>query len=1397
MQRLFVSRNLLGTANALTTTSSRVFAQRFSSAALGSRSGLAVSSSTLLNSSRLRSTSESSNRTSMLTLKSSFNSIEDASALCTAAAKGDLVNLKALLSKGANVNSADYDKRTALHVAAAEGQSEICEFLIKSGANVNSMDRWGNTPIENAARGKHESVLKLLTKAGGFALPHHDHETVSALCTAASEGDLARVTLLVNAGADLNKGDYDHRTALHLAAAEGRLDVVQYLVNAGADVNSVDRFGNTPLNDAKRGGHLTIVRFLQEKGAILEKDLWRFRNTPEFQSSLQKSLPLLSERGGWIYAETWLPSEDGKELIAADPWWAGRDYVNKFTGFRQQAQNISLSKTSNLAVRAFNEKKPILFDSWSNDDLQRSEAAKSLGVASGLTLPIVVDQKVLAVLFFVSANVKQPKADELESFSSFARGLISSGISKQPKFEAAAHSEQMNTVFSMIVEEGVFNSNLIYEEVDWFFNNLQLQQYYFERFSPQTIAKHLHSYIAAKKLAQTTGRPEDIWLTMEQKDGSECFYLCPSDHTSFVTIERKVEKMIERLPPNKAYTLTFFQSKGTAIPNGQKHLGLYIFDTCDYISPVDKVLETETDIWKIATGVFLRDKTPAIRDRYQEIIKEAFTKLSPILRVFPTYRDGTIPIMLAFKKGAQSTYLQKLTEILKFNGLTCERKFIETFANGLVVYSLYLHPPNDMKKINEVLDEVSLLYTVPTTALTPLFLAGAYSAEQYAYASAVARFIYYFMNKPSEDFAMLAKAFKDDPLNMSRLNGLQNKLRREAVSFNRILDTIPKYSEIIVELFNDFTAIAHRGEKPSLNKDLLSRIKKAVDNELDEQILVAIATFNAHLLKTNFYRQRKSALSFRLSPDFLKLGNFPEIPFGLFFVMGSDFHGFHLRFRDVARGGIRIIRSANPAVYNRNLESLFSENYGLAYTQNKKNKDIPEFGSKGTVLLNPDPAAQNNPYISFQKYVSGLLDLLQKDPNVVDHYGKDEILFLGPDEGTADFMKWAAEYAKKRGYKFWKAFTTGKPRSLGGVPHDTYGMTTRSVHRYVVGCLQKKNLAEETVTKLQTGGPDGDLGSNEILLSKDKTIAIVDGSGVVYDPNGVDRRELTRLAKDRVMINHFKPEALGKGGFRILTSERDVKLPNGDFVESGLAFRNEFHLNPLSTADLFVPCGGRPESVNLSNVHKLFHPDGTPRFKIIVEGANLFFTNDARMVLEQAGVILYKDASANKGGVTSSSLEVLAALAMNDTEFSQHMQVLDPQNIPEFYNKYVKEIQERIEENAALEFECIWKEHEQTKIPRHVLTDKVSDKINSLNDLIQDSSLWNNLNMRSKVLAEAIPRTLIDLLGLETILKRVPENYVRAIFGAYLASRYVYQHGLNANEFAFFEFMQNYLKNTQ
>lgn len=140
-------------------------------------------------------------------------------------------------------------------------------------------------------------------------------------------------------------------------------------------------------------------------------------------------------------------------------------------------------------------------------------------------------------------------------------------------------------------------------------------------------------------------------------------------------------------------------------------------------------------------------------------------------------------------------------------------------------------------------------------------------------------------------------------------------------------------------------------------------------------------------------------------------------------------------------------------------------------------------------------------------------------------------------------MDWASSHARERGASFWKAFTTGKSQSIGGIPHDLFGMTTRSVHQYVLGILRKLNLKEEQIFKLQTGGPDGDLGSNEILISKDKTIGIVDGSGVLFDPAGLNRDELKRLASKRLMISHFDVSLLGPKGYRILVDENGVKVP--------------------------------------------------------------------------------------------------------------------------------------------------------------------------------------------------------------------------------------------------------------
>lgn len=88
-------------------------------------------------------------------------------------------------------------------------------------------------------------------------------------------------------------------------------------------------------------------------------------------------------------------------------------------------------------------------------------------------------------------------------------------------------------------------------------------------------------------------------------------------------------------------------------------------------------------------------------------------------------------------------------------------------------------------------------------------------------------------------------------------------------------------------------------------------------------------TLLRHILKTNFYKPGKTALAFRLDPAFLDNTLYPETPFGVFMIVGAEFRGFHVRFRDVARGGVRLVQSRYPQAYSQNVINLFDECYNL------------------------------------------------------------------------------------------------------------------------------------------------------------------------------------------------------------------------------------------------------------------------------------------------------------------------------------------------------------------------------------------------------------------------------------------------------------------------------------
>jgi glutamate dehydrogenase len=63
-------------------------------------------------------------------------------------------------------------------------------------------------------------------------------------------------------------------------------------------------------------------------------------------------------------------------------------------------------------------------------------------------------------------------------------------------------------------------------------------------------------------------------------------------------------------------------------------------------------------------------------------------------------------------------------------------------------------------------------------------------------------------------------------------------------------------------------------------------------------------------------------------------------------------------------------------------------------------------------------------------------------------------------------------------------------------------------------------------------------------------------------------------------------------------------------TEAGVKARNTIH-NHLE-ADAFLPCAGRPNTIDITNYKHFIKPDGKPSSPLIVEGANLFVTAEAR-----------------------------------------------------------------------------------------------------------------------------------------------------------------------------------------
>jgi glutamate dehydrogenase len=457
-------------------------------------------------------------------------------------------------------------------------------------------------------------------------------------------------------------------------------------------------------------------------------------------------------------------------------------------------------------------------------------------------------------------------------------------------------------------------------------------------------------------------------------------------------------------------------------------------------------------------------------------------------------------------------------------------------------------------------------------------------------------------------------------------------------------------------------------------------------DEVRRTIYRTALLFVRSTLKTNFFVPEKNALVFRLDPAYLAdlgeeiTGDLPPgLPFRITFFSGRHGAGYHVGFADIARGGWRTVICRSEEDYHAASESLFKEVFVLAHTQHLKNKDIYEGGSKMVVALDAsDVGDERHTRLRIHKlqfgFVNAFFDIfagVSGEPchrRVVDYYGEQEAIELGPDENMHDVMieRIAAQGVKRR-YLLGKGVISSKSV---GINHKRYGVTSLGVAAFAEETMKELgvDIRSQAFSLKMTGGPSGDVAGNclKILLHRCPRLQvklIVDGSGILYDPLGIERKELKRLLFRRDIAD-FRPARIHPGGYLLSRRPtrrgmremypRQVRGPKGtttQWITADEMHRDFERVLFAVDADLFIPAGGRPETVDGRNWGRFFVSRGRATCRAIVEGANSFLTAEARERLQEQGLIVIRDASANKCGVIASSYEIIANLLMSDEEF--------------------------------------------------------------------------------------------------------------------------------------------------
>ncbi|WP_213877440.1 NAD-glutamate dehydrogenase [Pseudomonas sp. dw_358] len=464
--------------------------------------------------------------------------------------------------------------------------------------------------------------------------------------------------------------------------------------------------------------------------------------------------------------------------------------------------------------------------------------------------------------------------------------------------------------------------------------------------------------------------------------------------------------------------------------------------------------------------------------------------------------------------------------------------------------------------------------------------------------------------------------------------------------------------------------------------DMQQRLEQAILSALDDvQVLNEDRILRRYLdlikatLRTNFYQpdaggQSKSYFSFKFNPRLI-----PELPKPVpkfeIFVYSPRIEGVHLRFGNVARGGLR---------WSDREEDYRTEVLGLVKAQHVKNSVIVPVGAKGGFLPRRLPLGgsrddiQNEAIACYRLFISGLLDITDnlKDggvvppANVIRHDQDDPYLVVAADKGTATFSDIANGIAIDYGFWLGDAFASG---GSAGYDHKKMGITAKGAWVGVQRHFRERdiNVQQDSITVVGIGDMAGDVFGNGLLMSDQlQLVAAFNHLHIFIDPNPepaasfAERQRLYDLP--RSAWSDYNTAIMSAGGGIFSRSAKSIAISpqmkaRFDIQADKLAPTELLNALLKAPVDLLWN-GGIGTYVKSSNethsdvgdkANDALRVNGNElRCKVVGEGGNLGMTQLGRVEFGLLGGATNTDFIDNAAGVDCSDHEVNIKILLNE-----------------------------------------------------------------------------------------------------------------------------------------------------